>query len=43
MEIRLVKPAVNISKLMGGKMKKQDVGTSHEKPRLGLYFVYRKH
>ena len=43
MEIRLEKPAVNILKLTGGKNEKARRGALHEKLRLDLYFVYRKH
>ena len=43
MKIRLEKPAVNISKLKGGKNDKVRRGTLHEKFRLDLYFVCRKH
>ena len=39
MKIRLEKPAVNISKLTGGKNEKARRGTLHEKRRLDLYFV----
>ena len=42
MKIRLEKPAVNISKLTGGKNEKPKWGALHEKLRLDLYFVYRK-
>ena len=42
MKIRLEKPAVNISKLMGGKNEKARRGALHEKLRIDLYFVYRK-
>ena len=42
MKIRLEKPAVNISKLTGGKNEKPRWGALHEKLRLDLYFVYRK-
>ena len=38
MKIRLEKPAVNISKLTGGKNEKARRGTLHEKLRLDLYF-----
>ena len=41
--MRLEKPAVNISKLTGGKNEKPRRGTLHEKLWLDLYFVYRKH
>ena len=43
MKIRLEKPAVNISKLTGGKNEKPRRGALHEKLRLNLYFVNRKH
>ena len=43
MKIRLEKPAVNILKLTGDKNKKSRRGALHEKLRLDLYFVYRKH
>ena len=43
MKIRLEKLAVNISKLTGGKNEKPRRGALHEKLRLDLYFVYRKH
>ena len=43
MKIRLEKPAMNISKLTGGKNEKAKRGTLHEKLWLDLYFVYRKH
>ena len=43
MTIQLEKPAVNISKLTGGKNEKSRLGALHEKLRLDLYFVYRKH
>ena len=43
MEIRLEKPAVNISKLGGGKNEKARRETLHEKLRADLYLVYRKH
>ena len=36
------KPAVNISKLTGGKNEKAKRGALHEKLRLDLYFAYRK-
>ena len=39
----LEKPAVNISKLTGGKNEKPRQGTLHKKLWLDLYFVYRKH
>ena len=43
MKIRLEKPAVNISKLTGGKNEKARRGALHEKLRLDLYFAYRKY
>ena len=43
MEIRLEKPAVSISNLTGGKNEKARRGALHEKLRLDLCFVYRKH
>ena len=43
MKIRLEKPAVNILKLTGDKNEKSRRGALHEKLRLDLYFVYRKH
>ena len=43
MKIRVEKPAANISKLTGGKNEKSRQGASHEKLRLDLYFVYKKH
>ena len=43
MKIRLEKPAMNISKLVGGKNEKARRGPLHEKLWLGLYFVYRKY
>ena len=43
MKIRLEKPAVNISKLTGGKNEKPRRGALHEKLRLNLYFANRKH
>ena len=43
MKIQLKKSAVNISKLTGGKNEKARRGPLHEKRRLDLYFVYRKH
>ena len=43
MRIRLEKPAVDIWKLMGGKNEKARRRALHEKLRLDLYFVYRKH
>ena len=43
MKIRLEKPAVNISKLRGGKNEKARWGALHKKLWLHLYFVYRKH
>ena len=44
MKIRLEKPAVNISKAYGWqKEKARGGGALHEKRRLDLYFVYRKH
>ena len=43
MKIRLEKLAVNISKLTGGKNENPRRGTLHEKLRLDLHFVYRKH
>ena len=39
----LEKPAVNISRLTGGKNKKPRWGILHKKLWLDLYFVYRKH
>ena len=39
MKIRLEKPAVNISKLTGGKNEKPRRGALFEKLRLNLYFV----
>ena len=38
MEIRLEKPAMNISNLTGGKNEKIGRGALHEKLRLDLYF-----
>ena len=43
MKTWLEKPAVNISKLTGGKNEKARRGASHENLRLDSYFVYRKH
>ena len=43
MKIRLVKSAMNISKLTGDKNEKARRWALHEKLRLDLYFVYRKH
>ena len=43
MKIRPEKPAMNISKLTGGKNEKARRGALHEKLRLDLYFVYRKY
>ena len=43
MKIRLEKPAENISKLTGGKNEKGRRGALHEKLRLDLCFVYKKH
>ena len=44
MKIRLEKPEVNIfQSLWVAKMKKLDGGALHEKLRLDLYFVFRKH
>ena len=43
MKIRLGKLAVNISKLTGGRNEKPRKGPLHEKLRLDLNFVYRKH
>ena len=43
MKIRQKKPALNISKLMGGKNEKARRGALHEKLLLDLYFVYRKY
>ena len=43
MNIRLEKLALNISKLTGSKNEKPRRGALHEKLRLNLYFVYRKH
>ena len=43
MKIRLQKPAVNISKLRGGKNKKARWGVLNKKLWLDLYFVYSKH
>ena len=43
MKIWLEKPAVNISKLRGGKNEKARRGALHEKLRQDLYFAYRKH
>ena len=43
MKIRLEKPAKNFSKLTGCKNEKPKQGSLHEKFRLDLYFVYRKH
>ena len=42
-KIRLEKRAVNISKITGGKTEKFRRGPLHEKLRLDLYFVYKKH
>ena len=42
MKIRLEKPAVNISKTYGWQKEKAR-NALHEKRRLDLYFVYRKH
>ena len=39
----LEKPAVNISKLTGGKNEKARWGALKKKLRLDLYFVYRKY
>ena len=39
-KIWLEKPAVNISKLTGGKNEKARRGALHEKLWLNLYFVY---
>ena len=41
-KIRLEKPAVNNSKLTGGKSEKVRRGALHEKFWLDLTFVYRK-
>ena len=43
MEIRLEKPAVNISKLTGDKNEKAWWEALHEKFRLDICFVYRKY
>ena len=43
MKIRVEEPAVNISKLTSGKNEKARWGALHEKLRLDLYFLYRKH
>ena len=43
MKIRLEKLTENISKVTGGKNEKPRRGALHEKLRLNLYFVYRKH
>ena len=43
MKIRLEKLAVNILKLTDGKNEKPKRGVLHEKRRLDLYFVFRKH
>ena len=43
MKIRLEKPAVNISKLTGGKNEKGRRRALHEKLRLDLCLVYKKH
>ena len=43
MKIPLEKPALNISKLAGGKNEKARRGALHEKLRLDLYFVYGKY
>ena len=43
MKIRLGKPAVNISKLAGGKNGKARREALREKLRADLYLVYRKH
>ena len=43
MKIQLEKLSVNISKLTGGKNEKPRRGALHEKLRLDLYFVYKKH
>ena len=43
MKIRLEKRPVNISKLTGGKNEIPRRGALHERLRLDLYFVYRKH
>ena len=40
--MRIEKPALNISKLTGGKNEKPRQGTLHEKLWLDLYFAYRK-
>ena len=42
MKIRLEKPEVNISNLMGDKNEKARRGALHEKLRLDLYFFYRE-
>ena len=42
-KIRLEKPAVNISKLTGGKNGKARRGPLHEKHRLELHSVCRKY
>ena len=42
MKIRLEKPAMNISEVMGGKNEKARRGALYQKRRLDLYFVYRK-
>ena len=43
MKTYLEKPAVNISKLTGGKDEKARRGALHKKLWLDLYFAYRKH
>ena len=43
MKIRPEKPAMNISKLTGGKNEKASREALHKKLRLDLYFVYRKY
>ena len=43
MNVRLEKPAVNISKLTGGKNEKSRREALQEKLRLDLRFVYRKY
>ena len=43
MKIRLEKPAVNVSKRTGGKNEKPRRGALHEKLRLNIYFVKKKH
>ena len=43
MNVRLEKPAVNISKLTVGKNEKARREALHEKLQLDLHFVYRKY